>query len=263
MKILKLSLEMILLTILIVSGISVYKILKLDQNLSLEKDYKATLDTPIEPTSSLKEQAQPAYRPGLIATLQSTVNKDVSAWLKVDNTNIDYPVVYSSDNEFYLTHNTHKNKDINGAIFMDMDNTIEDDNIIFYGHTMKAKNMFTTLRNFREETFFLGDNNIHVEYESSVRTYEPVAVITLDLTNEEDVFFFINHRMWNTQMNAVDYVNNFGEGILWKKERIYPDDKLLTLCTCTYETADARLLVIGKEINRTQLPPINLSGQAK
>lgn len=252
MKILKLSLAMILLTILIVSGISVYKILKPDQNLSLEKDYEAALDTAFEPDPSPEEQVHPAYRSDLIATLQSTVNKDVSAWLKIDNTNIDYPVVYSADNEFYLTHNAHKNKDINGAIFMDMDNTVEDDNIIFYGHTMKAKNMFTTLRNFREENFFLGDNNIHVEYESSIRTYEPVAVITLDLTNEEDVFFFINHRTWDKQMNAVDYVNNFKEGILWKKARLYPDDKLITLCTCTYETSDARLLVIGREISRTQ-----------
>lgn len=252
MKILKLSLAMILLTILIVSGISVYKILKPDQNLSLEKDYEAALDTSFEPAPSPEEQVHPAYRSDLIATLQSTVNKDVSAWLKIDNTNIDYPVVYSADNEFYLTHNAHKNKDINGAIFMDMDNTVEDDNIIFYGHTMKAKNMFTTLRNFREENFFLGDNNIHVEYESSIRTYEPVAVITLDLTNEEDVFFFINHRTWDKQMNAVDYVNNFKEGILWKKARLYPDDKLITLCTCTYETSDARLLVIGREISRTQ-----------
>ncbi|MDO4792749.1 MAG: class B sortase [Filifactor alocis] len=255
MRILKLSLAIILLTILIVSGISVYKIFMPTPNLSLEKQYEVPLDTPTDPVElSLppEEEVQNTYRSDLIATLQSTVNRDVSAWLKVDNTNIDYPVVYSADNEFYLTHNAHKNKDINGAIFMDMDNTVEDDNIIFYGHTMKAKNMFTTLRNFREENFFLGDNNIHVEYESSIREYEPVAVVTLDLTNEEDVFFFINHRTWGDEMDAVSYVNSFGKGILWKKARIYPDDKLITLCTCTYETSDARLLVVGREISRTQ-----------
>ena len=66
----------------------------------------------------------------------TTINPDVVGWVKVNETNIDYAVTKSIDNEYYLTHNLYKEKDPNGWIYMDYTNnaTKIDDNIILYGH---------------------------------------------------------------------------------------------------------------------------------
>jgi len=47
------------------------------------------------------------------------INKDTVGWLKVNNTNVDYPVVQAEDNDYYLTKNFYKENDSAGWIFMD------------------------------------------------------------------------------------------------------------------------------------------------
>jgi sortase B len=79
----------------------------------------------------------------------------------VDNTNIDYPVVQGSDNEFYLSKYLYKNNLLSGSIFMDYRNDFDrDENVIIYGHNMRNKTMFSELEKFKEEDFFYKDNKI-------------------------------------------------------------------------------------------------------
>ena len=69
------------------------------------------------------------------------VNNEIVSWISVYSTNINYPIVKSDNNEFYLNHNINKSYDSNGWTFMDYRNNsyLSDSNTIFYGHNLINK----------------------------------------------------------------------------------------------------------------------------
>lgn len=76
------------------------------------------------------------------------------AWLSVDSTNINYPIVKYKDNQYYLNHSFDKNYKNSGWVYMDYrnNNKLIDDNIIFYGHNLYNKTSFGSISNiFTEE----------------------------------------------------------------------------------------------------------------
>ena len=77
-------------------------------------------------------------------------NRSIIGWVKIDDTNIDYPVMQSPDEEYYLTHNFNQEYDRNGSIFMDPDCDVlkPSTNLILYGHHMRSGNMFGDLANY-------------------------------------------------------------------------------------------------------------------
>ena len=72
-------------------------------------------------------------------------NPDTVAWLKIEGTNINYPVVQHKDNEYYLNHDFNKQKNSSGWIFMDYKNKFDDQNIVIYGHHRRNKSMFGSI----------------------------------------------------------------------------------------------------------------------
>ena len=75
------------------------------------------------------------------------LNEDIIGWLIVDNTSINYPVVQGKNNEFYLNHDLDKNYNSAGWIFMDSENSLDDQNIIIYGHHRRDGSMFGSIDN--------------------------------------------------------------------------------------------------------------------
>lgn len=69
-------------------------------------------------------------------------NSDTIAYLRVRNTNINYPVVKTSNNDYYLTHTFNKTKNSAGWIFMDYRDTLDSQNIVIYGHNRRDGTMF-------------------------------------------------------------------------------------------------------------------------
>ena len=103
-------------------------------------------------------------------------NADLVGWISMPGFSkvIEYPVMQSSDNEFYLTHDFYKNKSYSGSIFMDAVNmnTEPDKNIILYGHAMKDMSMFGNLKDYPDDkekygkitTIYLDFLSMHLEY---------------------------------------------------------------------------------------------------
>ena len=77
------------------------------------------------------------------------------AWLKLDDTHIDYPVMQANDNNWYLTHDYYDNKSISGAIFLDFRNASDfsDSLTIVYGHRMNGDLMFSDVARYRDEEY--------------------------------------------------------------------------------------------------------------
>lgn len=76
-----------------------------------------------------------------------TINKDIIGWIIVDNTNINYPIVQTNNNDYYLNHDLDKEYSSAGWIFMDSNNKLDDQNIIIYGHHRRDGSMFGSIDN--------------------------------------------------------------------------------------------------------------------
>ncbi|MCF0259260.1 MAG: class B sortase [Erysipelotrichaceae bacterium] len=84
------------------------------------------------------------------------INEDVIAWLEINNTNIDYPVVQGKDNREYLNKDVYKDYALAGSIYLDSRNAADfsDPYNLIYGHHMAEHRMFGDLSLFLDEKFF-------------------------------------------------------------------------------------------------------------
>lgn len=82
-------------------------------------------------------------------------NRQIVGWLYCEDTNINYPVVQTENNTYYLTHNAKRKEDQAGALFVDYRNAMDSsyENLIIYGHRMKDGSMFGQLAKFSEKSY--------------------------------------------------------------------------------------------------------------
>ena len=172
-------------------------------------------------------------------------NEDYRCWLKMDNTKIDYPVVQSNDNSYYLDRDFNKNHLAAGSIFMDFRNNFDSDkSVVIYGHNMRNGTMFGELDNFKKESFFKENNKFKIEYKDKTYTYEVFSVYIGDASeNFVEVSF-------DSDEDYIDYLNRIKSKSLFKSDiEVSHKDKIVTLYTCSYEFDGARTVVNGKLIS--------------
>ena len=104
--------------------------------------------------------------------------ESVIGWIKVDGTEIDYPIVKGSDNKYYLNHNYKNDYNVFGAIFMDYRNeeNFSDQNTIIYGHNNDRGGNFRALHKLEEDGFFEKNRFIEIFSEAGYKKYQIFAV---------------------------------------------------------------------------------------
>ena len=176
-------------------------------------------------------------------------NIDYRGWIKIDNTNINYPILQGQDNEEYLYKDINNEYIVSGSIFMNyLNNGFDDQNTVLFGHNMKNGTMFANLKKYKEEDFFYNNNDIEIELSNG--QYLKYKVFSVYITD-------INDNYTKTSFEDKDEYKEFLERI--KNKSIYKsdisvneNDKIITLSTCSYEFDDARLVVTGKLIDKEQ-----------
>ena len=157
-------------------------------------------------------------------------NKDTKAWISVNNTNINYPVVQASDNDYYLKHSYDKSVNKKGWIFIDFRNNIDnpDKNNIIYAHGLTNNMMLGSMRKTLKKEWYKNKDN-HIIKVSTPNTYQLWQVfsnytiepeeyyITTDFSGDE-FYYFINKLK---SRSIYDY-----------KVNVNADDKILTLSSC-------------------------------
>lgn len=114
------------------------------------------------------------------------VNDDIVGWINMKDTMIQYPIVQSRDNAFYLTRNYLKNDTRAGSIFMDYRNDVlhESPNTVVYGHRMRDGSMFAGLTNYLKEDFF--DEHRTFQYDTLYQSYEAEIFAVYETTVDFD-----------------------------------------------------------------------------
>lgn len=138
--ILNLILYIILLSILIYSGIKIFKWYK-------DKTNNNKIAEQIKSTVIVEEENGDEYTVDFNKLKEQ--NNETIAWLKVNNTNVEYPVVKGTNNSFYLNHSFDKSNNSAGWIFADYRNKFDntDKNIVIYGHNIRDGSMFGSMLN--------------------------------------------------------------------------------------------------------------------
>ena len=108
-------------------------------------------------------------------------NKKLIGWLKIDDTIIDYPVMQTSNNEYYLDHNFNQEYDKNGSLFLDCDCNIypRSTNLIIYGHHMKSGQMFGQLQKYAKESYAQKHSVIQFDSIYEKATYQVMYVLSV------------------------------------------------------------------------------------
>ena len=108
-------------------------------------------------------------------------NDDFIAWIRIPGTNVDYPVVWTDDAEYYLHHTFTGKQGAAGTLFslMKTDYSIPSRNIAIYGHHLKStgEKMFTSLMRYKDADFYAGHETVLLDtlYESGA--YRIFAVL--------------------------------------------------------------------------------------
>lgn len=208
---------------------------------STQESVQVNLDAPPEEKEVLDE-----YKNLLIK------NKKLIGWLKIDDTNIDYPVMQTTDNEYYQNHNLNQEYDKNGSIFMDKDCDVKkpSTNYILYGHHMKSGRMFGTLDKYESEKYYKEHKYIQFDTIYEKGLYQVMYVFRSRVYNEDDVVFkyyrFIDansEQEFDSYMQEMAGISFYDTGVT----AVY-GDQLLTLSTCDYQEKDGRFVVVAKRI---------------
>jgi len=178
--------------------------------------------------------------------LLKDTNNQTIAWLKVNGTDIDYPVVQSKDNSYYLNHSFDKTYNDAGWIFLDYRNDINNlgKNNIIYGHARLDKTMFGSLKNTLKKSWFEDRNNhiINLYTENETMTFEIFSVYHIKTEN-----YYITTDF--TSSEFATFINTLKDRSIYNFENeVTLTDKILTLSTC-YKT-DQKLVVHAKLIKK-------------
>lgn len=167
-------------------------------------------------------------------------NNDTVAWIQVGGTNVNYPIVQTTDNDFYLDHSFTKEKNTAGWLFMDYRNnlSIMDQNTIVYGHNRKDQTMFGTLKNVTTRKWFdVSDNQIiKMSSENNNTLWQIFSVYIIPTTND-----YLNLTIDQALLDTIA-----GRSIYKFNAHVTTDDKIITLSTCN--GADKKLVVHAKLI---------------
>lgn len=193
--------------------------------------------------SDFIEVEEPTDIEGSIETEESTVkykvdftalkemNTDVVAYLKVNNTKIDYVVVRGKDNSYYLKHNLNKEYNFAGWIFSDYRNKFDetDKNIVIFGHDTKDGSMFGSLKNILNSEWYDNEENMDVILVTENGTYIYKVFSVYKIKNEE---YYIN-TVFNSEREYSNFLNTIkNRSIKNFNIELNSDDKILTLSTC-------------------------------
>jgi len=209
---------------------SSYEIIKWKLNVDENKEIKKKINISIK-----KEKKENTTKYNIDFKSLKEQNPDTIAYIKVNNTNIDYVVVKGNDNEYYLKHNFEKKWNIAGWIFGDYHNKFDgtDKNLVIYGHNTKDGSMFGTLVNILNKDWYEKEENHEIVLVTEKDQYIYQVFSTYSIKPED---YYIN-----TEFSNDDEFKKYIEEVKSRSNYDYQievneKDKILTLSSCLYDS---------------------------
>lgn len=183
-------------------------------------------------------------------------NSHLAAWLMIEGSEVDYPVMYTPDTpEYYLRKAFDGSCALSGSLFIGANSSPDGSNIIIYGHNMKDGSMFGSLDSYADEDYAREHQEIIydlIQTDGSYKrlTFEVMAAFYSRIysVDEKNVFRYY----YSTDLSDPDAFQYYIEEVM--SASLYDlgvtaeyGDRLLTLSTCSYHTENGRFVVVARE----------------
>ena len=158
-------------------------------------------------------------------------NSDTVGWIKVEGTNINYPVVQTTDNKYYLNHSYDKTSNKAGWVFADYRNDLDnfDKNTVIYAHGRVDTTMFGSLKNILNSSWYNNKNNHIIKFSTPKENtlWQVFSVYTIEAES-----YYIT-----TKFPSDEYFKEFVTTLKNRSKIEFSaipneNDKILTLSTC-------------------------------
>lgn len=173
------------------------------------------------------------------------INPDVCAWLTMDGTRIDYPVLQGEDNWFYLSRDVYRKTVMAGSIYLDASNAfaLTDAYNLLHGHHMDQGRMFGDLDLYKQEQFF--NDNTTGSLLTPTCAWRLDVIAYLPVKDTDDVIF-APQRFTEDASAVLDYAETQARFLHEDTLAIAreTDAPLLALATCSPEASDARTIIL-------------------
>lgn len=185
-------------------------------------------------------------------------NNDFVGWIKIDETNINYPVVQTDNNDYYLNHNFEKKKEARGTIFMDTacNSDTLDKNTVIHGHNWLDKTVFSELTKYSQFEFYKKHPIVEFDTKTDMYKWKIISVFITTGLKEEDNGYVFNYVYPHMQDENYDgYIKELKTRSLYDTGvDVNENDKFLTLSTCTREVdtknyrTDCRIVIVARMV---------------
>lgn len=184
------------------------------------------------------------------------INPDVCAWLTIDDTKIDYPVLQSADNSHYLNKNMRGEYSLGGSIFLDYRNSRDftDSYSLLYGHHMYGGAMFGEIRDFEGQSFFDDHPVGYLIVPGFCYDLQIFAVLHVDAYSS--LLFDVGQNQTAPDKRLAYITAN---AVQFRDIGVTPSDRLLAMSTCSSATTNGRTVVIA----RMTVDPASVSAQSE
>lgn len=176
------------------------------------------------------------------------INSDVIGWIKIDGTNIDYPVMQNGD--YYLHKNVYKEYSSHGTPYLaNYCNVKSSDNLIIYGHHMKDNTMFSQLEKYKNFNFYREHRFIKfyaIEDGKTIENIYKVMLVFKTIAYSDEGFRYYSYTNFQNEEDYEEFVENcrklefYDTGISGTHK-----DKYITLSTCEYSQKNGRMVVVA------------------
>lgn len=203
----------------------------------------------IEQTEKEKEKEEPPVEepeedPGVEIPIDFeslwAVNDEIYAWIQIDGTDINYPILQSAtDDSYYLNHTVEREYGYPGAIFTESCNSKEftEFNTVIYGHNMLSGNMFQHLHDYSDPAFMLEHPTVIIYTPDKKLEYRIFAAIVYDNRHIMKSFDFTNEQHRQSFLESIYSSRNMAN-VYNNDVEVTTDSRIITLSTCVSGDTD-------------------------
>lgn len=172
------------------------------------------------------------------------LNKDVKAWITIDDTHIDYPVVQGTTNQEYLNKDVYGNFALSGAIFLDYRNSpdFSDSYSLLYGHHMENGAMFGDVTSFIKDDYFAKHKTGTLYLPSG--TYKITLFACVEINEFDSIIYNPTGQNKNNLNVLLGYIKDKAEQ--YREIGLDTDDLILGMSTCAEAATNGRVVLFGR-----------------
>lgn len=153
------------------------------------------------------------------------INRDIIGWIKIENTNINYPILQDNNELKYLKHSFNKEYNKNGSIFTINNRPFEDTKTVLYGHNMKNGTMFSELSKYMNKEFLDEHSSFEIFTENQNYKATVFSCYSIGVSEEENNISSLEFK------EEIEY---YKKKSIYFVEGIDEIEKIVKLSTCSY-----------------------------